>query len=282
MARRLIAAALAVLTAPLPAAAEESARDAICRIVEEAAAAEGLPVEFLTRLIWRESSFRKGVTSPAGAQGIAQFMPRTAAERGLADPFDPEEAIPESARYLAELRLRFGNLGLAAAAYNAGPTRIADWRAGDAVLPEETRAHVAFITGREPDDWVAEGAETPALREALAVMTPPRACREVLAEIRVTAPQAPGTGIEGVVARWGVQLVGGPNKDRALKDFARLQKRFGKVLGGHQPTILTTRLGGRGARKFYRIRVAFEGRRDAEKLCRRLRAAGGSCLAVPN
>ena len=48
-------------------------------------------------------------------------MPKTADERGLANPFDPEEAIPKSAELLADLKQRFGNLGLAAAAYNAGP-----------------------------------------------------------------------------------------------------------------------------------------------------------------
>ena len=101
----------------------------LCGIIEKSAAANGLPTGFFTRLIWRESSLRLGVTSPAGAQGIAQFMPGTAAERGLADPFDPQQALPESAKFLAELSSRFGNLGLAAAAYNAGPTRIASWLA---------------------------------------------------------------------------------------------------------------------------------------------------------
>ena len=53
--------------------------------------------------------------------GVAQFMSGTASERGLADPFDPATAIPASAKLLAELARRFGNLGLSAAAYNAGP-----------------------------------------------------------------------------------------------------------------------------------------------------------------
>ena len=82
----------------------------ICRLIDGAALANRLPAEFLTRLIWRESSFRTGVVSPAGAQGIAQFMPGTAQQRGLADPFDPEQAIPKAAHLLAELRRRFGNL----------------------------------------------------------------------------------------------------------------------------------------------------------------------------
>ena len=101
----------------------DNALATLCGIVESSAKAEGLPVGFFTRLIWRESAFRPNAVSPAGAQGVAQFMPGTASERGLADPFDPASAIPASAKLLAELELRFGNLGLAAAAYNAGRNR---------------------------------------------------------------------------------------------------------------------------------------------------------------
>ena len=115
--------------------------------------AEGLPVGFFTRLIWRESAFRPTAVSPAGAQGVAQFMPRTASERGLADPFDPAAAIPESAKLLAELELRFGNLGLAAAAYNAGPTAVDNWLAGKGALPFETQDYVLAITGYSAEDW---------------------------------------------------------------------------------------------------------------------------------
>src|SRR6202042_1516849 len=93
----------------------DNALATLCGIVESSAMAEGLPVGFFTRLIWRESAFQPTAVSPAGAQGVAQFLPRTASERGLADPFDPAAAIPESAKLLAELELRFGNLGLAAA-----------------------------------------------------------------------------------------------------------------------------------------------------------------------
>jgi hypothetical protein len=98
----------------------------ICALIETAAAANGIPIDFFTRLIWKESSFRQGAVSPKGAEGVAQFMPGTAAERQLSDPFDPVEAIPASARYLKDLVERFGNLGLAAGAYNAGDARMMD------------------------------------------------------------------------------------------------------------------------------------------------------------
>src|SRR5437763_6342861 len=130
------AAMLAVLcgVAALPCQAApgimESLDQAVCRTIERSAQAAHLPVEFITRVIWRESSFLPGVVSRAGAEGIAQFMPSTAASRGLADPFDPEQAIPKAARFLAELRQRFGNVGIAAAAYNAGEARVANWLHG--------------------------------------------------------------------------------------------------------------------------------------------------------
>src|SRR6266404_5427879 len=103
----------------------------ICQMVESAAAANGLPFEFFAQVIWQESRFRPDTVGPITrtgqrAQGIAQFMPMTAAERLLHDPFDPVQALPKSAEFLRELRAQFGNLGLAAAAYNAGPGRVRD------------------------------------------------------------------------------------------------------------------------------------------------------------
>ena len=114
------AAVLLVLLSSHAHAADETVSEALCRMIESASAAQHLPVPFLTRLIWQESSFRPDVTSRAGAQGVAQFMPGTARERGLSDPFDPEQAIPAAAALITDLKTRFGNLGLAAAAYNGG------------------------------------------------------------------------------------------------------------------------------------------------------------------
>lgn len=123
-------------------------------VVAQAAAREGLPADFLLHLIRRESAFDPFAISRAGAQGIAQFMPATAAVRSLANPFDPAQAIPQSARYVRELEKTFGNFGLAAAAYNAGPKRIANWLAGQAGLPAETADYVLAVTGRPARDWV--------------------------------------------------------------------------------------------------------------------------------
>ena len=122
----LAAFVLALLSVPPALAAEdgESLVASVCRIIDSSALAQHLPAAFLTGLIWQESNFQSDALSPVGARGIAQFMPATAADRGLADPNDPEAAIPKAAELLANLKQRFGNLGLAAAAYNAGATRV--------------------------------------------------------------------------------------------------------------------------------------------------------------
>jgi hypothetical protein len=136
-----------------------NSQDSICPMIEAAATANGLPIEFFARLIWQESRFKPDEVGPVTrsgerAQGIAQFMPSTAVERQLYKPFDPVEALPKSGQFLAELRGEFGNLGLAAAAYNAGPQRVRDFLAGTRDLPAETRNYVRVITGRPVEDWI--------------------------------------------------------------------------------------------------------------------------------
>ena len=90
-----------------------------------------------------ESDFNPAERSPAGAQGIAQFMPGTARTYGLRDPFDPEASIDAQAHFMHDLLRRFGSVPLALAAYNAGPGRVA---ACGCVPPiPETQAYVARI-----------------------------------------------------------------------------------------------------------------------------------------
>jgi hypothetical protein len=142
-------------------AAQPPTADDVCRTLEQAAAENALPVEFFARVIWQESRFNARAVSSKGAKGIAQFMPHTANWHGLGDPFNPIEALRHSAAYLRELRERFGNLGLAAAAYNAGPGRISAWlinhrnHRNHRPLPGETRDYVAIVTGRTADEWAS-------------------------------------------------------------------------------------------------------------------------------
>jgi hypothetical protein len=137
-----------------PAAPPPTADD-VCRTLEQAAAENALPLEFFARVIWQESRFNARALSSKGAKGIAQFMPQTAHWHGLRNPFNPIEALRHSAGYLRELRERFGNLGLAAAAYNAGPGRVSAWLTTHHLLPGETRNYVAMITGWTADEWAS-------------------------------------------------------------------------------------------------------------------------------
>ena len=149
--------ALTIASLPAIAIAAEplSSRQVICQTIEEAAVASGLPAGFLARLLWTESGFRSAATSLAGAEGVAQFMPQTAAERGLTDPRDAHEAIFHAARLLIDLDRQFGNLGLAAAAYNAGSARVGKWLRGQSRLPLETQIYVRSLTGHPVEYWAA-------------------------------------------------------------------------------------------------------------------------------
>jgi hypothetical protein len=300
--------------------ATETVEQALCRLIEGSAKARGLPVPFLTRLIWRESSFKVGVVSPAGAQGVAQFMPGTARERGLSDPFDPEQAIPHAAHLLADLRRQFGNLGLAAAAYNGGPQRVTNWLAGTGGLPAETRAYVLWITGSPAEDFrtgagqgaieFPEGApgtkdakpdaksdakpdtkpdtKPDAAREARAETKPEpvietqRTCLQTTAALRIPSRgDRFATGpSEGPVAPWGIQLAGNFSKSLALASFSRARSAYAKVIGDVRPMIIGTRFRNRGTRAFYRVRIPAETRQAADGLCARIRTAGGACLVL--
>jgi hypothetical protein len=264
-----------------PAApATETVHEALCRLIDTAARDHAVPADFLTSLIWRESSFRPHVVSPKGAQGIAQFMPGTAAERGLADPFDPEQAIPHAARLIAEHAARFGNFGLAAAAYNAGPGRVEKWLAGDGGLPAETRNFVAFITGLSADEWAASARGTGTPPKARTPSAP--SCIGIILTYRRTGRPPEGTAEveEAPFAPWGVQLAGNFSKDRALASFARARQRYAGVLGEARPMVIGTRLRSRGTRAFYRVRVPAESRQAADTLCSSIRKVGGACVVL--
>jgi Transglycosylase SLT domain len=149
---------------PAPASTDASAEasadadivgslEGLCKALMTSAQDYQLPVPFFANLIWQESRLQHDAVSKVGAQGIAQFMPEVAAEEGVGDPFDPRQAIPASARLLHALREHFGNLGLAAAAYNAGPHRVGEWLDRHRALPPETRNYVVRVTGRSIEAW---------------------------------------------------------------------------------------------------------------------------------
>lgn len=106
----------------------------------------GLPLGLLDALIWTESRYNPMALSHAGAVGLAQLMPGTAGELGVANRYDPVASIEGGARYLRQMLDRFGTVHLAVAAYNAGPNAVA--RARGIPLNGETPNYVRNVLGR--------------------------------------------------------------------------------------------------------------------------------------
>jgi hypothetical protein len=275
---------------PVETARDTDTREAMCLMIESAAKAQDLPLEFFARVIWQESRFQSDAVGPVTrsgqrAQGIAQFMPGTANERRLLDPFDPVQALPKSAEFLSELRQQFGNLGLAAAAYNAGPRRVQDWLAGSGPMPQETRNYVIAITGTSVDDW-ASAAKNGNKNGKTLERAPTSGCRELMALLK-RAPNPFVTQLEqhvklGADRLWGVQLAAGFNRDKALAMYSRAMKQLGAVIGDRDPSLLGTMLRSRGTRVFYQVRIGTDTRPAADDLCNRIRRAGGACFVLRN
>jgi len=258
------------------ARAEPPAVDEICRVLAQVAADNDLPEEFFTRLIWQESRFDSKAVSPKGAQGIAQFTPQTAAMRGLANAFEPLEALRESAAYLRELRTTFsGNLGLAAAAYNAGPGAVEAWFAGRGMLPFETQAYVRIVTGYAADAWTAKPTPT---FESSTVPTGER-CAEIAKAMMESVRRRLPLSSSPAWGPWGVQLVGNWSEGGVLAAYERLRRRYASVLGDRLPLVMYAR---RGAGATFVVRVSEKSRAEADALCGKLRAAGGACIVLRN
>jgi len=261
---------------PAPAAPHPPTAEDICRAVERDAAENGLPVEFFARVIWQESRFNALAVSGKGAQGIAQFMPRTADFRGLANPFDPIEALHHSASYLRDLRAQFGNLGLAAAGYNAGPGRVGAWLAGHRTLPSETRNYVAIITGWTADEWAS-----PSPPKTSETTIPQGVPCSRLANL-ILAPREEAQRIAAYVPRWGAQLTANWSESKAWATYRVLQKQYAALIGDREPIVLRSRTSGLGGATRYIIRIADDDRTYVEKLCRKLIGAGGACVVLRN
>jgi hypothetical protein len=269
------------------AATPPSTSEAICLLVESAAQAHGLPFEFFARLIWQESRFQPNAVGPMTrngqrAQGIAQFMPGTASERGLFDPFDPVSALPKSAEFLEELHATFGNLGLAAAAYNAGPRRVRDWLDGRGGLPAETRNYVIKVTGRSAEEWAADSRNGGGDKGPV----PRTSCRELMALLH-TEPSPFLSELERRVAQggaklWGVELSAGFSREHVLGVYAMLEKTYRDLLANRDPLIIAGTLRSRGTQTFYQVRVGADTRQGAMDLCTALHKAGAACLVLRN
>jgi Transglycosylase SLT domain len=247
--------------------------ETMCDTLAAVAAHHELPADFFIRLIWQESRFNPNAVSFKGAQGVAQFMPGTARMRGLEDPFDPAQAIPKSAELLRDLNREFRNLGLAAAAYNAGSGRVRDWLDGRKPLPGETIAYVRLVTGRSADEWA--GKQKPPGEASGAVRVP---CTQA----GLTIPDQAGTVPlpRRPVPTWGAEVAGGPTQAKALARYREVQAKYPAILGSREPHFVVRGIvGDMGA---VRARAATETRADADKVCAALRAAAWTCDVMHN
>jgi hypothetical protein len=193
------------LPSPRPERTQSLTTSELCHTAAAVAVANNLPVAFFINLIHQESGFRAHVVSPAGAEGIAQFMPRVAVSYGLADSFEPIAALTASGKLLSELVAQFGNLGLAAAAYNAGPRRVQDWLASRGNLPTETRQYVYSITGHAAEHWAGQTVTDSELRLPVkarcAETTMAQASDPVLAglhNVPTVSSSVPASGVSGL------------------------------------------------------------------------------------
>ncbi|WP_442971805.1 lytic transglycosylase domain-containing protein [Rhodoplanes sp. Z2-YC6860] len=270
------------MTSPVKLSETGDAQKSLCLLLESAARANGLPVEFFARVIWQESRFRSDAVGPLTrtgkrALGIAQFMPGTAADRKLLNPLDPIQALPKSAEFLRELRSEFGNLGLAAAAYNAGPRRIREWISGSGTMPSETRNYVFAITGAPVEQWSKAGPDVDRKQQQ------GLGCGELMALLK-RAPNRFVAALEqriaaGVMQPWGVILGADMSRSRILSIFAELQRRYTAILAGRDPILFER---GRGPVPRYQVRVGAETRADANSLCVRIHKSGGDCAVLRN
>jgi len=132
--------AMKVTASPNPAA---TAID-IDQVVREASNKNRLDPDFVNSVIMAESNFKTHAVSKKGAQGLMQLMPATAAQLGVADPFDPRANVEAGAAHLSALLDRYNNDPIKAlAAYNAGAHRVKQY---NGVPPyRETRAYINKI-----------------------------------------------------------------------------------------------------------------------------------------
>jgi hypothetical protein len=258
-----------------PQSAKQRLIEKVCNLIQAHADQNGLPRDFFARLIWKESRFDPNAVSPAGAEGIAQFMPGTAKMRGLANSFDISQAIPASARYLAEMRAGYGNLGLAAAAYNSGENRVSRWLGSGGFLPMETESYVLDIMG-EPVDKFSDRSYAGKVQPLDAKADFAVACRRLPVIMSRTVAMASIN-----VKPWGIQVAGNFRRSAAINQWLRVKGRFPALLGKHDPVVsrVRTPIGRRG---IYAVRIGVDDRAAANVICQKLQSVGGACVVVRN
>ncbi len=244
----------------------------VCKLMQNRSSWRGINPHFIARLINAESRFSPNAVSPAGAEGIAQFIPGTAKRRGLKNPYDPASALTASIDFLAHLKARFGNLGLAAVAYNAGEGAATRFIAGGRI-PSETENYVYSITGRVAEEW-----RKPQARHAIPTINANKpfadACLSLVKKpgrIRLAAKASPRQP-------WGVLISESFSRSTAIRTFNNIKRRFPADLRQKPPMIVRVRNLSMGARRRYSARIGAGSRTRAAEICASLRTRSVTCI----
>lgn len=244
----------------------------VCKLMENRSSWRGINPHFIARLINVESRFSPNAVSPAGAEGIAQFIPGTAKRRGLKNPHDPAAALTASIDFLAHLKARFGNLGLAAVAYNAGEGAARRFIAGGSI-PLETENYVYSVTGRVAEEW-----RKPQARHAIPKIDGSKpyahACLSLVRKpgrIRLAAKATPRQP-------WGVLISESFSRSTAIRIFNHIRTKFPGNLRERPPMIVQVRNLSMGSRRRYSARIGASSRTKAAEICTSLRARSVTCI----
>lgn len=191
-----------IVSASQPAALPAKAQ-AYAAAFQAAEEKYGLPAGTLAAVAKTESRFNPQAVSPAGARGLMQFMPATAARFGLRNPFDPIASIDAAGQYLQWLHARYGDWGQAIGAYNCGEGTMDRHLQTGRPLPQETQAYVPqvqqaqreFSTGSGPTVRLRQTFEDPVLAQT-AVESKVRAVVRAAGQLTVTLPGRPALAAE--------------------------------------------------------------------------------------
>ena len=249
-----------------------------CNAIQIFADRHGLNRDFFARLIWQESRFDQNALSHANARGIAQFIPSTAALRGLKDPYNPADALEHSAQYLAEMATKYGNEGMAAIGYNGGERRAEGFLEG-AGLASETIAYVPIITGLSAEQWRDAAPENPDFRLSKTKPFLP-ACYEMARNRRISSLKV--TPPKPVLKPWGVQVSFGTSTTQAKAKANTQTASCRAPLKGKKLDMVFKKNRVSRRKGFYFAQYGSDTQSGAQGLCDKMRVSGCACLVVKN
>jgi hypothetical protein len=249
----------------------------LCQQIENTSRNNGIDPGFFARLLWQESRFDPNALSHAGAQGIAQFMPQTAKLRGLADSYNPAQAIERSANYLGELQRTYGSAGIAAVAYNGGERRADGFTKKGKGLARETVNYVPIITGLSAERW---RDDPPKAHDFRLDGDRPflESCLNLAKNRRLTKLAPPPLRYKP----WGVQVGFGSNKSEAKANVVRQTRRCRALVNAEKLDYIAVKSRVRGRPSYIMARIGRNTKDNATTLCRKISAKGCLCRIYKN